>query len=69
MPAFTVPARVVGGGAEPAVNVPPEQVAVRTPRNLADVQACLDVLNERLPVTAKLNLNSMNDAPTGRAGP
>ena len=69
VPAFTVPARVVGGGAEPVFNVPPEQVAVRTPRNLADVQARLDVLNERLPVTAKLNLNTMNDAPTGRAGP
>ena len=70
VPAFTIPARVdADGKVVPAHNVPPEQIAVRKPRNLADVQTRLDELNERLPVAARLNLNNMNDAPTGRAEP
>lgn len=69
VPAYTVPARVIDGRTEPEFNVPPEQVAVRKPRDLTDVQARLDVLNERLPVDAKLTLDNMNDAPTGRGGP
>lgn len=65
VPGYTVPDL----GLDPGFTVPAHQVAVRKPRDLTDVQARLDILNERLPIAVWLNLNNMNDASTGRAGP
>lgn len=69
VPAFTVPARVVGRRTEPAFNMPPEQVAIRKPRDMTDVQAHLDEINKRLPAASRLTLGNMNDAPTRRTRP
>ena len=77
VPTYDIPEQTIDGETIPGRTVAAVQVAVRKPRDLADVQAYLDETNVLLarskdqagkPTTpAVLTLETMNDAATGRS--